>query len=57
MKSPFYTPKDSITLSVGGDVEIILTKTGFYVNGNLIKRDLEIYENFKQWLDNATNQE
>lgn len=57
MKSPFYTPKDSITLSVGGDTEIVLTKSGFYVNGNLIKRDIEIYNQFKDWLDKATNQD
>ena len=40
----------TISLRILGEDMIKITKDGFYVKGRLVKDDLEIYEEFKNFL-------
>lgn len=44
----------SVKFHVGGEERLRIDKDGFYVDGRLVANDLEIYEAFKDWLNQAT---
>tara|TARA_R110000824_G_C14830638_1_gene637844 strand:- start:310 stop:570 length:261 start_codon:yes stop_codon:yes gene_type:complete len=44
----------SIIFLVGGKKRLKIDKDGFYVDDRLVANDLEIYEAFKDWLNQAT---
>lgn len=43
----------SIIFLVGGKQRLKIDKDGFYVDDRLVANDLEIYETFKDWLNQS----
>ena len=52
-RSVKYVSPGQVTFHVGGEERLRIDKNGFYVDGRLVVGDLEIYEAFTNWLNQA----